>query len=244
MLVAVARVPLRALMRRPCPQRRAGGTRLGAARRAAEAALLLPLLLLLLPARAFLALLGAAALALRAAARARTLGREKSERERFRQVWNFLNPTRLGVSHVQCALRARVAVDECFNAARSGRLRLTLTTLTKKTTALRTRTMRTTKSMMTTTARKEAEHEEDNGEGDDVDGSNGDEGDGGSADVFVKTPRSWTMRAPAPPALLSLRTSPRGELRAAGWGAALNMRGERYPPRRGGVLFDSGAIQA
>ena len=136
-----------------------------------------------------------------------------------------------------------MAVDE-WNAALSGRLRATLTTLTKKTTALRTRTMRTTKSMMTTTARKEAEHEEDNGEGGDVDGSNGDEGDGGSADVFVKTPRSWTMRAPAPPALLSLRTSPRGELRAAGWGAALNMRGERYPPRRGGVLFDSGAIQA
>ena len=74
MLVAVARVPLRALMRRPCPQRRAGGTRLGAARRAAEAALLLPLLLLLLPARAFLALLGAVALALRAAARARRPG--------------------------------------------------------------------------------------------------------------------------------------------------------------------------
>ena len=77
MLVAVARVPLRTLMRRPCRQRRAGGAaRRG--RRAAEAALLLPLLLLLLLARAFLALLGAAALALRAAARARRPGGSQS----------------------------------------------------------------------------------------------------------------------------------------------------------------------
>ena len=124
-----------------------------------------------------------------------------------------MNPSWL-VSRMYFAL---VAVDE-WNAALSGRLRATLTTLTKKTTALRTRTMRTTKSKSmttTTTARKEAEHEEDNGEGDDVDGSNGDEGDGGSADVFVKTPRSWTMRAPAPPALVSLQADePAG--RAAG----------------------------
>ena len=92
--------------------------------------------------------------------------------------------------------------------------------------------------MMTTTARKEAEHEEDNGAGGDVDGSNGDEGDGGSADVFVKTPRSWTMRAPAPPALVSLQADePAGRATPGLLGGALRSICAASGTRPGAAVF-------